>query len=228
MNAFAPEMNILPPAQQALWRSLAPAATLGYVLYGGTAIALRLGHRPSMDFDFFSDQPMDRQRLYSTFAFLPQALVRQDRQNTLEVETMPPGYAQGVKVSFFGGIDVGRVGEPQWTSDGVLQVASLDDLFATKLKVLMQRVEAKDYRDIVALLDAGQDLSYGLASARAMWPKQFQPSESLKALVYFEGGDLDSLTSREKSTLVHAATQVKFLPRVSPRNAALALPQPAH
>ncbi len=27
----------------------------GFVLYGGTAIALRLAHRPSVDFDFFND-----------------------------------------------------------------------------------------------------------------------------------------------------------------------------
>ncbi|WP_373321508.1 nucleotidyl transferase AbiEii/AbiGii toxin family protein [Rivihabitans pingtungensis] len=39
---------------------LAQASKLGFVLYGGTAIALRLGHRESVDFDFFSDRPLDR------------------------------------------------------------------------------------------------------------------------------------------------------------------------
>jgi hypothetical protein len=46
----------LPIAQQHLWQELRPARDLGFVLYGGTAIALRLGHRPSVDFDFFTDQ----------------------------------------------------------------------------------------------------------------------------------------------------------------------------
>lgn len=32
---------------------------LGFALYGGTAIALRLGHRTSVDFDFFNDRPLD-------------------------------------------------------------------------------------------------------------------------------------------------------------------------
>jgi len=46
-------MSILPLAQQRLWPELRKAADLGFVLYGGTAIALRLGHKISVDFDFF-------------------------------------------------------------------------------------------------------------------------------------------------------------------------------
>jgi hypothetical protein len=44
---FTPRMDVLPPAQQALWPRLRPLADLGFVLYGGTAVALRLGHRSS-------------------------------------------------------------------------------------------------------------------------------------------------------------------------------------
>ena len=53
MARFKPHLEILPPAQQRLWPELRPAAELGFALYGGTAIALRLGHRTSVDFDFF-------------------------------------------------------------------------------------------------------------------------------------------------------------------------------
>lgn len=53
-HTFTPRLDVLPPAQQALWPRLRAAAGLGFVLYGGTAIALRLGHRASVDFDFFS------------------------------------------------------------------------------------------------------------------------------------------------------------------------------
>ena len=49
---FIPRMDILPSAQRLVWRELRAAAALGFVLYGGTAIALRLGHRFSVDFDF--------------------------------------------------------------------------------------------------------------------------------------------------------------------------------
>ena len=47
-----PKFDILPAAQQQIWNALAAAPRLGFVLYGGTAIALHLGHRRSIDFDF--------------------------------------------------------------------------------------------------------------------------------------------------------------------------------
>ncbi len=47
--------TILPPAQLQFWQAR-PRIPSGFVLYGGTAIALRLGHRSSQDFDFFSSQ----------------------------------------------------------------------------------------------------------------------------------------------------------------------------
>ena len=74
-----------------------------------------------------------------------------------------------VRLSFFGSITFGRVGEPEWTDDGIVQVASLEDLLATKVKVLLQRVEAKDYLDVAALLGNGVLLARGLGAARAIF-----------------------------------------------------------
>ncbi len=82
---------------------------------------------------------------------------------------------------------------------------------ATKLKVILQRAEAKDYRDIAAMLKAGVRLAKGLTSARLMYGSNFQPSESLKAMVYFEDGDLSTLQADEKRTLVQAASAVREL-----------------
>lgn len=130
------------------------------------------------------------------------------------IKTRCKKHCDYVKVSFFGDLNFGRVGQPQRTDDGVAQIASLDDLLATKLKVILQRIEAKDYRDIAAMLAAGMDLSKGLAAARALYGNQFQPSESLKAMVYFEGGDLQSLTPKEKRGLIAAASSVRELPLV--------------
>jgi hypothetical protein len=59
IRSFTVHREILPPAQQRLWPMLRPTAALGLVLYGGTAIALRLGHRVSVDFDFFTDRSLD-------------------------------------------------------------------------------------------------------------------------------------------------------------------------
>lgn len=212
---FKPHMEILPPAQRRLWPELRQASQFGFALYGGTAIALRLGHRTSVDFDFFSEKPLDHGAIQAVFPFIAKSTVLQYQQNTLTVN-VACGESDNkfVKVSFFGTIGFGRVGEPDITADGVLHVASLDDLMATNVKVILQRAEAKDYRDIAAMLNAGVNLSRGLAAARQLYGLNFQPSESLKAMVYFGDGDLGSLTKSEKNCLIKAASEVRDLPAV--------------
>jgi hypothetical protein len=117
-----------------------------------------------------------------------------------------------VKVSFFAGLRIGRIGQPDWTDDGVVQIASPIDLFATK--VLLERVEAKDYLDVAAILEHGGLLADGLAAARTLYGGTFQPTECLKALIYFKGGDLESLSRATKSRLIAAVNEVRDLPRL--------------
>src|SRR5262249_19890090 len=156
----------------------------------------------------------DRSRILSAFLFLKDSTLLQEQPNTLSFLTPSEQHGQ-VKVSFFGSIDHGRVGEPQTTVDNILQVASLDDLMATKLKTVLQRIEAKDYRDIAAMLKSGVDLSRGLASAARLYGRStFQPSESLKALAYFHGGDLDQLSADDRHILLQALHGAGRLPTV--------------
>ena len=215
MSELAPRLETLPAVQQLLWPKLAPAATLRFVLYGGTAVALRLGHRASLDFDFFSDAELDRAALFDAMPFLKEAPVLQDRPDTLTFLVTPGGQSSDVvKVSFFGSIPFGRVGVPERTSDRIAQVASAEDLLGTKLKVLLQRIEAKDYLDVAALLENGTPLAVGLGAARTLFGPAFQPSECLKALVYFEGGDLESLSRGVKDTLIASGAAVGDIPQV--------------
>ena len=207
MAAFSPHLAILPVEQQTLWPQLALFRTLGYVLYGGTAISLRLGHRPSVDFDFFSDRPLIQSQLLQALPWLTQAHTIQTDPDTWSVLVSAPGLPASsaqVKVAMFGGIDVGRVGTPDETDDGVLVVASFEDLLAYKVKVVLQRVEAKDYRDVAALIRAGVSLERGLAAASTLFGPSFPPSESLRALTYFQGGNLATLSQTDRTTL-HAA-----------------------
>lgn len=227
LRAFQPKLGTLPPPQRALWHELAPAAKLGFVLYGGTAVALRVGHRASVDFDFFSERALDHRAVRAALRWTASAQVLQESVDTLTVVTgSAPAGATGVKVSFFGSIGFGRVGTPDVTGDGVMQVASLDDLMGTKLKVILQRVEAKDYLDIAAMLGAGATLADGLAAAKVLFGTAFQPSESLKALTWFEGGDLATLPAPTQATLVKAASAVRDLPAttIASRRLAAAVP----
>jgi hypothetical protein len=148
--------------------------------------------------------------------FLGAARVLQDRPDTLTLLAASDGGTNdAVKVSFFGSITFGRVGVPQWTSDHIAQVASPEDLLGTKLKVILQRVEAKDYIDTAAILESGTSLVFGLGAARTLFGQAFQPSECLKALVYFEGGDLEVLTQQVRNRLIASAATVDNLPQVA-------------
>ena len=61
---FSPRLDILPDEQRALWPALARVPK-SFVLCGGTAIALRFGHRTSVDFNFFSFEPLDFEDLFA-------------------------------------------------------------------------------------------------------------------------------------------------------------------
>jgi hypothetical protein len=199
--------HILPEAQKKLWPYLAPCKDLGFCLYGGPDIALHLGHRTSVDYDFFSHLPLDEARekmLLESLPFLSDARVIQSVADTRTFTT-----TEGVALSFFGNISFGRVGEPLITEDGVLQIASLKDLMGTKLAVMVKRIQLKDYQDIAAILRHGMDLHDGLAYAQALYD-QFPALECVRAMVFFEDKQLVSLSKHDRDTLIQASK--KFRP----------------
>jgi hypothetical protein len=57
-------------------------------------------------------------------------------------------------------------------------------------------------------------LATGLAIAKEMFGPNFQASESLKALSYFNDGDLSTLPNSTKSGLINAAARIRELPKV--------------
>lgn len=205
---FKPVLDVLPDEQRRLWPALADIPD-SFVLYGGTALALRLGHRSSVDFDFFSSDAVDFDVLFR-LSFMAQAEVLQREPDTLTVSTIPGNAANPVKISFFGGIDTGRVGNPERTEDGVLRVASMLDLFGTKLKVLLQRVAARDYLDLAAILRTGVPLKDGLGAAGTLYGPQFPPTEAVKALSYFNDGDAKTVDSATKAFLLQQAAAWDF------------------
>ena len=205
---FKPFLDVLPDEQRELWPALADIPD-SFVLYGGTALALRLGHRSSVDFDFFSSGAIDFDALFR-LPFVIRADVLQREPDTLTLSTVHGGTTNSVKVSFFGGIDTGRVGNPELTEDGVLRVASLLDLFGTKLKVLLQRVAARDYVDLAAILRSGVPLKDGLGAAGALYGPPFPPTEAVKALSYFEEGDAKNVDTATQVFLSQQAAAWDF------------------
>ena len=102
-----------------------------------------------------------------------------------------------------------RLQPPLVAPDNGLQIASLLDLAGTKASVVQMRAEAKDYIDIDAMLTDGRiDLPAALASARAIYGAQFNPQITLKALSYFEDGNVKTLPDAMKRRLARAAAAV--------------------
>lgn len=205
---FEPKTAILPPPQREIWPQFAPTRALSFVLYGGTAIALQLGHRQSLDFDFFRADPLDKQQLKTSFAFVHGAQIIQEDPNSLVISAQT--MSGSVRVSFFGAIDIGHIEEPLETNDGVLLVASPEDLLATKLKAILDRAEAKDYRDISALVSTGLSLERSLAAAGKMFG--IDPALPLRALGFFKDGDLPSLPKIDQDILRGARDRVSEIP----------------
>ena len=79
-----------------------------------------------------------------------------------------------------------------------------------KAAVIMKRVEAKDYRDIAAILHSGTSLSEGLSGACAIYGDRFPVIESLRTMTYFQGGDLDQLSENDKKTLIEHTRNFKL------------------
>jgi hypothetical protein len=211
MSDFEPQLHILPPSQRRLWADLRDVPK-DFVLYGGTAVGLWLGHRTSVDFDFFSTTPFSPEELFTRIPWLTGGIRLQSQPNTLTLVLEREGE---VKVSFFGGLTFGRVGNPEQTGDIGLAVASGLELAATKSRVVIERAERKDYLDMAALLKSGVGLSEALGAACALYGDQFNPMITLKAFSYFADGDLPRLPEEVKRFLSQEASQVMSIPRIA-------------
>ena len=97
-GSFVPRLDILPEHKRRLWPEL-DAVPADFVLYGGTGLALPVGHRVSEDFDFFSSAGFDPEHLCSRLPFFrdldpanPDAWVyrKRDYLEALLVKTLPP------------------------------------------------------------------------------------------------------------------------------------------
>jgi hypothetical protein len=86
--------------------------------------------------------------------------------------------------------------------------------------VVQLRAEAKDYIDIDALLTDGRiDLPMALAAGCAIYGSMFNPQNTLKALAYFEDGNLSTLSHDIRNRLIAAVRAVNLdrLPQIAPQ-----------
>lgn len=184
-----PHLEVLPSAQRTLWGELGQMPR-AFVLYGGTAIALRLGHRQSIDFDFFTAHDFDPPTLQRDVPFLQDAVTLRRAPGTWTVRIERNG---SIKLSLLHTPFLKQLETPRALSEGGCRVATLLDLAAAKASVVQQRAESKDYIDLDALISNGMSLPQILAAAMLVHGSRFDPQSTLKALCYFGDGDLPSV-----------------------------------
>lgn len=214
-----PHLSILPESQRTLWSELNQVPD-HFVLYGGTALALRLGHRISVDFDFFCSSPFQPGELIDRIPFAHGAEILQSSANAL---TILVDRGAPVKVSFFGNLGFGQMEEPEIAGDNGLRIASVIDIMASKLKTILQRSEAKDYIDIAEILRSGVSLEAGLGAARAVYGESMNTLLPLKALCYYDDGDLGTLSLEIKDRLLVAVAGLGAIPEMVVRSSRLGI-----
>jgi hypothetical protein len=65
------------------------------------------------------------------------------------------------------------------------------------------------------MIAAGVPVDEGLAAAELIYQPQFPPQVALRAMVYFEDGDLKRLSASDRKILIDAASRVRQIPSVS-------------
>jgi len=149
-----------------------------FYLVGGTALALQLGHRVSVDLDLFTTEPFDKNELTEIF------LARFDFSLESESATMLVTYINDVKVDF---VKMGYpILFPAKNEDGI-RMLDLRDIAPMKLKAVTQRGSKKDFFDIFFLLS-----HLSLEEMLGLFKEKFRQHEVfpvIKSLTYFEDAE---------------------------------------
>ena len=152
-------------------------------LVGGTALALQLGHRISVDLDFFGEwTPLAE--LESVLSECGRLRVKTAGENKLQFFEL-----DGVKV------DCVTYSDFPWIDDSVIEggvvLAGLGDIAAMKINAITNRGTRKDFIDVCFLLERFS-LSEILTFFRKKYPKSFLML-ALRSLLYFDDAEAEPM-----------------------------------
>jgi predicted nucleotidyltransferase component of viral defense system len=149
-----------------------------FYLVGGTALALQLGHRFSVDLDLFTHLPYDKEVLFDS--------LKQDFDMTIEFSNnvITIGYINEVKIDL---VNVRYTPQyPMLTIEGV-RMLDIRDIAAMKLNAIAQRGNKKDFYDMYFLFK-----NIALADMLTDFETKFKTQNTyqvLKSLTYFADAD---------------------------------------
>ena len=152
-------------------------------LAGGTALALQLGHRISVDFDFFSSEKFEPR------IFADQLSEVGDFQETQASKGTVLGTFQGIRFSLF--IYPHRLLQPieKYLS---VNIASIEDIAAMKIEAIAGRGIKRDFIDLYHICKSG----YRMSRLFDLYKDKYKTSDSKfihiqKSLIYFDDAEID-------------------------------------
>ena len=152
-----------------------------FFLVGGTALALQIDHRLSIDLDFFSIEPFDNQQLESYLSIQYGFSTDYVATNTLK------GFVQNVKVDFL--THAYPLVRPLIQNEG-LSLASIEDIGAMKLNAIAHSGNRqKDFYDLFFILE-----HYSLEDFLSAYQTKYtnsNPIIPLKGVTWFEDIDFE-------------------------------------
>jgi predicted nucleotidyltransferase component of viral defense system len=179
------------------WELIAPALPQELYLIGGTALAVHLHHRASRDLDFFFHERVDLDQLAATLQDLGPFAIRLRSEGTLNC------LFSETKLQFLSAASQNLLEQP--TEVAGVRVAGVGDIFATKLKVIADRGELRDYFDLMQIeQQAGRRVEEGLGLFMTRYqvpPGDATISHIVTALGYLEDVDEDDLVPVEKDVI---------------------------
>ena len=154
----------------------------GTRLVGGTALALQLGHRRSVDLDFFGTMETISEEIRTTLSKSHKVTILKESKN--------------INIYLVDNVKVDIVNYAySWISDPVLEeglrLASAKDIAAMKISAIEGRGTKKDFIDLYFLLN-----QYSLREILDLYMRKYQEGSlfvAMKSLSYFEDAELDPM-----------------------------------
>lgn len=152
----------------------------GFNLAGGTALALQIGHRISIDLDFFGDREFDTNEILDLLPNEMPISILSQRRNILILNV------QDVKVDFVN-YRYPLISRP--LEEGTIRLLTTSDIAAMKLAAIAGRGRMRDFYDIYFLLQ-----EFSLAQMIEFYNKKYADGNEMmvaRSLTFFDDANTD-------------------------------------
>ncbi|MCX6810005.1 MAG: nucleotidyl transferase AbiEii/AbiGii toxin family protein [Candidatus Berkelbacteria bacterium] len=166
-----------------------------FYLAGGTSLALQIGHRISVDFDFFSTKEIDKKLLYQVNQVFPKSKIRPTINNSGELTV----FVDDVKLTFLY-YPFGIVLKPiEYQNVNLLQI---EEIAASKAHTIGRRGSFKDYVDLYFIISKKYcTLEEIIKLAKKKYGDEFSARLFLEQLIYLEDiKDINIIFLKKKTT----------------------------